>query len=1014
MLEPLETRRLLTLTNWAAIEGSLSYDLPDHRQLAISTQPVCLYRDGNGNQVFDGGSVDPLVATRLTDADGTYRFDGLTAGAYFVVPPPEPSGEIQPPPAPEIRTILISPADAGGTVGLQVDQFDTAQSLTAQLPPLGTATVSGWVPTTSAVGEHRKVVVRALSGEGRINVEINESGVRRFSYSENVSTSGDASVVWDGTGGDPEVVNPTGLGGVDLTAGGGQDAFVLNIHSTQLPPVQTFVVYTDATHASYLTQPAPAFTVDWEQVLRFRDFVPLPGCEAADFENVGALEFRIQKDPAYAAFALDYDLDRIDTIGPTVFEAHFTYTVVPTIDIEKATNGLDADTPTGPVIEIPSTGTTVTWTYVVTNPGNVPLANVVVTDDNGTPSNPADDFQPEFMGGDEDGDGRLAPDESWQYLATGEARVGLYGNLAQATGVAFTGDMTQDRDPSHYFGFRRSPVSGQAPLIVLGPDKSPGTPQTLRIVDGRTWQELADAAFVAYEDDYVGGTRVAVADLDGDGLEEIITAPGRNRAPEVRVFTWDGTSLPGFPAFLAYSSAYLGGVELTVADVNGDGKPDILTVPSYGVAEVRVFLNRHDGSAPSIPAFAGEPDVSFRAFPVAAVGGAVIAAADMGRMVGGSFVNETDGRAEIVVGTGPGVPAQLAVYSLAGNTPVGVQTLVPFAATNPGFQGGVSLAAARLDPDSTPTLAPADILVGMGTNGTSRIEIWKWNVSDSTLSLRGAIPGAFAPQSDNAPVRVAALDENADGLAETILAVQGPIGTTGEVRRFPITATSPFQYHPATPLTGFPGPWFIAASIPADTGSVQPRSLPQPGAALVWTNTANAYDVNTDGAVSPLDVLEVINFINRHPATAALPAQQVSPPRFFDSNADGAITPADALCILNTFNVDSPYSGEGEPRTLFVAAGMPTAWMQDFGREESRAAAAEQASYQEGAGEPLVAASVLSASEMLRKTMTVEPSKTLARDELTLDDPCPLGLEPLVDELATALRSSTTWLPDRS
>jgi len=40
----------------------------------------------------------------------------------------------------------------------------------------------------------------------------------------------------------------------------------------------------------------------------------------------------------------------------------------PSIDIEKATNGEDADNPTGPLIPV---GDTVTWTYVVTNTGNV-------------------------------------------------------------------------------------------------------------------------------------------------------------------------------------------------------------------------------------------------------------------------------------------------------------------------------------------------------------------------------------------------------------------------------------------------------------------------------------------------------------------------------------------------------------------------------------------------------------------------------------------------------------------
>ena len=53
---------------------------------------------------------------------------------------------------------------------------------------------------------------------------------------------------------------------------------------------------------------------------------------------------------------------------------------LPDIDIEKATNGEDADTPTGPQIPV---GGDVTWTYVVTNTGNVDLTNVTVVDDQG-------------------------------------------------------------------------------------------------------------------------------------------------------------------------------------------------------------------------------------------------------------------------------------------------------------------------------------------------------------------------------------------------------------------------------------------------------------------------------------------------------------------------------------------------------------------------------------------------------------------------------------------------------
>ena len=50
------------------------------------------------------------------------------------------------------------------------------------------------------------------------------------------------------------------------------------------------------------------------------------------------------------------------------------------IDLEKFTNGQDADSPPGPVIPA---GDPVTWTYVVTNIGSEALATVTVTDDQG-------------------------------------------------------------------------------------------------------------------------------------------------------------------------------------------------------------------------------------------------------------------------------------------------------------------------------------------------------------------------------------------------------------------------------------------------------------------------------------------------------------------------------------------------------------------------------------------------------------------------------------------------------
>lgn len=118
----------------------------------------------------------------------------------------------------------------------------------------------------------------------------------------------------------------------------------------------------------------------------------------------------------------------------------FDVVAPPAIGIEKATNGVDADTPTGPAITV---GDPVTWTYVVTNEGGVPLSDVTVTDDQGV--------VPVYQSGD-DGDGVLEPGEAWTYSATGTAVAGQYANVGKVTATGPNQEPVSATDPSHYVG----------------------------------------------------------------------------------------------------------------------------------------------------------------------------------------------------------------------------------------------------------------------------------------------------------------------------------------------------------------------------------------------------------------------------------------------------------------------------------------------------------------------------------------------------------------------------------
>jgi hypothetical protein len=107
--------------------------------------------------------------------------------------------------------------------------------------------------------------------------------------------------------------------------------------------------------------------------------------------------------------------------------------LVPSIDIQKSTNGVDADQAPGPSI---TAGDQVTWAYVVTNTGNLDLTNVTVTDD---------------IIGDVCTIGDLAVGASDSCDVNGTAVAGQYANIGTVEGSAGQETVT-DTDPSHYFG----------------------------------------------------------------------------------------------------------------------------------------------------------------------------------------------------------------------------------------------------------------------------------------------------------------------------------------------------------------------------------------------------------------------------------------------------------------------------------------------------------------------------------------------------------------------------------
>ena len=148
-------------------------------------------------------------------------------------------------------------------------------------------------------------------------------------------------------------------------------------------------------------------------------------------------------------------------------------------------------------------------------------------------------------------------------------------------------------------------------LAVAGPR---GVASSVTVTDTETRESLTTfSPFAAF----TGGASVAVADITRDGIPDIVVGAGPGGGPQVVVY--DGATFTPITSFFAYASTFSGGVSLATADINGDGVPDIVTgAGAGGGPHVKVF----DGAT-------GAVIRNFFAFESTFTGGVSVAAGDV-------------------------------------------------------------------------------------------------------------------------------------------------------------------------------------------------------------------------------------------------------------------------------------------------------------------------------------------------------------------------------------------------
>jgi hypothetical protein len=297
------------------------------------------------------------------------------------------------------------------------------------------------------------------------------------------------------------------------------------------------------------------------------------------------------------------------------------------------------------------------------------------------------------------------------------------------------------------------------PSVVVGQDEG-GTSQ-VTLFDPRTGAEQRSVS--PFGSSFTGGSRVASADFNSDGVPDTVIGTGAGVGTLVRVLDGlDGHELFALNPFPDFT----GGVFLAVGDITGDGKPDLVVTPDQGGGPVVAVYDGAKLTAgqsaddAQIVRFLGIDDPNFRGGARASVGdfnadgaGDLIVAAGIGggprvagfdgrsivagaptHLFGDFFVFEPtlrngvyvaagdlngDGRADLVVGGGPGGGPRVLALSgadLLANTQM---PLANFFAGDTENRGGIRVAIRDFDGDGR-----ADLATGSGTGGGSRVTIY--------------------------------------------------------------------------------------------------------------------------------------------------------------------------------------------------------------------------------------------------------------------------------------------------
>ncbi|CAN5269224.1 hypothetical protein BH11PLA2_BH11PLA2_12380 [soil metagenome] len=345
--------------------------------------------------------------------------------------------------------------------------------------------------------------------------------------------------------------------------------------------------------------------------------------------------------------------------------------------------------------------------------------------------------------------------------------------------------------------------------------------------------------FLAYEENFTGGVRVATGDLTGDGIDDIATSPARGGGPRVKVY--DGATGILLEDFFAVDSNFRGGAYVAIGNIDGTTKNPA------GVQTTRndLIVGAGEGGGPRVTVYNG---ANINTVPVGTGGKSTFSTSVIGdffaydinsragvQVAAGNTSGITDNNKRDFIVTGPGLGGGPQVRVFDGRKVNGGFGAFPpsefsFFGFSPNSRSGVSVAVGQFRGDSR-----ADIVVGTG-DGTPVVSVFDGRsgallrsltvpAADSptgsipgttggggsgsstnfggTATGGGLVSGTAGRAQERGGARIAVIDRNGDGRSDIVAAI-GP-GYAPRVRTFDgnsFTELDNFVAYPASFLGG--------------------------------------------------------------------------------------------------------------------------------------------------------------------------------------------------------------------